>query len=728
MSARKHNPAVSAEQYGLAQAVLSGAVRGPSMPKDVARELIEKTSPAQRQKFAEELAAKRKNPMTEVYRGKAISQMSAAEINKALERVDTERSEITREFIEAGRGHERPSEYLRMEDELSRRARENHDVYMSLLFEVERRAGPGMRTLPRGFGPLKSAWNPASDSYLQYTDHVRTESEAEEQLDGLRRQAGFIGGRVVHSVKSAEDQIRPWLVQAFFDDEPEYQEGSLEGMRRVIVPESMKSRMGIENPTTQVKGGGYDQDKKAAQQYMRLLEHEGHHPKMFRDWDGGFTVTEDSMLKNPADFSYYYAAQEADEAFQSALEAQFGKRASDARYQPKMWTPEIQSLAAAKMAADEAWINEMRRSQNPSRFDRCVADVTKRGGARDARAVCASAGRKKYGAKRFAVMSREGRRRKGNPVVATLTQGTVQGEIVQVGPGEYEVQIASREGVIDQLETDNLQTALEWARLRIFETVENPDYIESGLTLAAPLALGPAGGLVAADQQFLGKQSITSKAIDKSSKALKKLQSMITRRNPEDSAAALFEEFHGYPSEETLEVIRREHYHEFLSGIGPLIELVIENEQGTKQLVLKSPDPQEAPIEEVIVLAFNERRRDGHGPAAIKGGDQAFFVGGDQSIDLDDLIEQKFITEADIKEHMVIGKIRQVTYRTRKTFEQDGKVKIDFFHEHGKEGARGVLPMLVYKPLNPSMEVFGGRYSISPGSPALDGVSPGIVG
>jgi len=50
---------------------------------------------------------------------------------------------------------------------------------------------------------------------------------------------------------------------------------------------------------------------------------------------------------------------------------------------------------------------------NPqSRFAKCVKSVEKRGGAYDARAVCAAAGRKKYGKKKFQAMAAAGRRRK----------------------------------------------------------------------------------------------------------------------------------------------------------------------------------------------------------------------------------------------------------------------------------------------------------------------------
>jgi hypothetical protein len=48
---------------------------------------------------------------------------------------------------------------------------------------------------------------------------------------------------------------------------------------------------------------------------------------------------------------------------------------------------------------------------NPTRFERCVADVTASGTADDPNAVCASAGRKKYGKAKFQKMAAKGRRK-----------------------------------------------------------------------------------------------------------------------------------------------------------------------------------------------------------------------------------------------------------------------------------------------------------------------------
>jgi len=59
---------------------------------------------------------------------------------------------------------------------------------------------------------------------------------------------------------------------------------------------------------------------------------------------------------------------------------------------------------------------------NPSDFERCVTAVTKRGGAYDPRAVCAAAGRKKYGQREMTRRSIIGKKkaRRGNPAEAAV--------------------------------------------------------------------------------------------------------------------------------------------------------------------------------------------------------------------------------------------------------------------------------------------------------------------
>ena len=65
----------------------------------------------------------------------------------------------------------------------------------------------------------------------------------------------------------------------------------------------------------------------------------------------------------------------------------------------------------------------IRNPAGESAFDRCVAEVAARGTARDPRAVCATAGRRKYGQAEMSRRSVAGRRRaaraaRGNPAEA----------------------------------------------------------------------------------------------------------------------------------------------------------------------------------------------------------------------------------------------------------------------------------------------------------------------
>jgi hypothetical protein len=68
---------------------------------------------------------------------------------------------------------------------------------------------------------------------------------------------------------------------------------------------------------------------------------------------------------------------------------------------------------AKKAGEKREWVRAT-RSMNPTAFDRCVADVEKRGGAYSPRGVCAAAGRKKFGKKKFQAMALAGKRKASN--------------------------------------------------------------------------------------------------------------------------------------------------------------------------------------------------------------------------------------------------------------------------------------------------------------------------
>jgi hypothetical protein len=106
---------------------------------------------------------------------------------------------------------------------------------------------------------------------------------------------------------------------------------------------------------------------------------------------------------------------------------------------------------------------------------------------------------------------------------------------------------------------------------------------------------------------------------------------------------------------------------------------------------------------------------------SAEDGRQLFVQGGDQSIDL-----KALGMDSEKRDNMLIGTITQITYRTRKSF--DDNKAIDYYHDLGKEGSKGVMPVLIYHPRSEKMEVSGGRYHIAPPDRRIGNVSPGIVG
>ena len=80
----------------------------------------------------------------------------------------------------------------------------------------------------------------------------------------------------------------------------------------------------------------------------------------------------------------------------------------------------VRAKLPAKPTDAKVWVDKSGRvkiliKKNPlgdgGRFAKCVESVEARGGAADPRAVCTAAGRKKYGAKKFAKMAKAGRKR-----------------------------------------------------------------------------------------------------------------------------------------------------------------------------------------------------------------------------------------------------------------------------------------------------------------------------
>ena len=179
--------------------------------------------------------------------------------------------------------------------------------------------------------------------------------------------------------------------------------------------------------------------------------------------------------------------------------------------------------------------------------------------------------------------------------------------------------------------------------------------------------------------------------------------------NPESESRDMYEAVHGKPAESQVVVKEEFHRHEHLATLGVLVEFwvapITMPGMGKK---VETSDPNRdfdevGADENTVFLAANE------------AGTQLYFVGGDQSLDLDKL---KFTGDW-VKDSMVIGVVYELTYRTRKKFD---KFKLtEYYHELGEE--TGDQPMLVYDSLSPHCSISGGKYKIK--MPLL-GMSPGI--
>lgn len=162
-----------------------------------------------------------------------------------------------------------------------------------------------------------------------------------------------------------------------------------------------------------------------------------------------------------------------------------------------------------------------------------------------------------------------------------------------------------------------------------------------------------------------------------------------SRRNPESDAAALYEDFHGRPSTHIEEHQEEIHVHENLTELGTVVELIVETVSGLEAAIAfdtEDPDKQ-------VKLASSE------------DGKQLFFIGGDQSIDLNRL---KLGSPKLVRDLMLIGVLKEITYHTEKGF--DKFQPTDYYHKLGEES--GYQPVLLYDSVNRLLSIAGGAYQV----------------
>ncbi len=159
----------------------------------------------------------------------------------------------------------------------------------------------------------------------------------------------------------------------------------------------------------------------------------------------------------------------------------------------------------------------------------------------------------------------------------------------------------------------------------------------------------------------------------------------VIRLNPESEAAQLYEEFHGKPPGETLEIVTDKHVHEWLTQLGLLVEL--------KVATLTNLE---------ATLSFT---KDAPNLCSSEDGRQLYIEGGDQALDLQAL---KMDGDKWLKDSMAIGVVISCVYQTEKGFHN---FKLTDY-EHGLGEDSGRQPFLLYDPRNRLLSISGGAYRV----------------
>lgn len=171
------------------------------------------------------------------------------------------------------------------------------------------------------------------------------------------------------------------------------------------------------------------------------------------------------------------------------------------------------------------------------------------------------------------------------------------------------------------------------------------------------------------------------------------------KRNSAAASSALYEQFHGKPSTSILEIEEEWHIHKHLAQLGTLVEIKVllnptESKSNQRRATLAVPHSDSAL--KGVQLCSSEG----------KGSKTLYLIGGDQSLPLKAL----GFTAADEKDLMYIGEIEEITYRTRKHFDQFKK--IDYYHGLGEVSK--VRPQLLYRSRDKKLLIAGGQYDVRP--------------
>ena len=172
------------------------------------------------------------------------------------------------------------------------------------------------------------------------------------------------------------------------------------------------------------------------------------------------------------------------------------------------------------------------------------------------------------------------------------------------------------------------------------------------------------------------------------------------KRNSAATSSALYEKFHGKPSTSILEIEEEWHIHKNLAQLGTLVEIKVllnptESKTNQRRATLAVPHSDNA-LKGVQLCSSEGSKRS----------KTLYLVGGDQSLPLKAL----GFTAADEKDLMYIGEVEEITYRTRKHFDQFKK--IDYYHGLGEVSL--FKPQLLYRSRDKKLLIAGGQYDVRP--------------
>jgi hypothetical protein len=155
------------------------------------------------------------------------------------------------------------------------------------------------------------------------------------------------------------------------------------------------------------------------------------------------------------------------------------------------------------------------------------------------------------------------------------------------------------------------------------------------------------------------------------------------RRKNQDDGSGMYETFHGKKPGRIVEYDELINFPQHFAELGRLVELRINLDSANRKFPFTS---------------FGNNCK----VVCTPDGENIYFVGGDQKIDLGNL---------DIggdKDMVELGPCVYICYHTTKDFHDF--TPIDYFHEFGEED--GIQPMLAYDRLNQKLFLMGGNYQV----------------